>query len=956
VTHYVDVNSTNARPPFKNWFTAATNIQDAVDVAAAGDEIVVTNGIYATGGRAVGTNLLVNRLAVDKPLTVRSVSGPDVTVIDGAGTGRCAYAGESALLSGFTLTNGNAGPGNGTLGGGVFGERLGVVTNCIFRGNWAGAGGGAYGGTLYNCTLSGNSGYYGAGACGSILYGCTLTDNSAQPVFYGANGGGVNASTLYNCTLTGNSCAGGGGGACSSTLYNCTLTGNTAEIGGGASSSTLYNCTLTSNTAGTGATGGIGGGVDASTLYNCTLTGNSAISWCGGASESALYNCIVYFNQSSLGANYLFGDMNGNYDSRLYYCCTTPLPSNGVGNIDTDPRLASATHLSAASPCIGAGSPLYASGVDIDGEPWANPPCIGADQLVPGSSAGPLAMHIETTFTNVAVGFVVKFIAQNEGPILSSVWDFGDGIILTNQPFTSHAWNVPGLHTVRLTGYNDSAPGGVSAVVQVQVADSVYYVNQANAAPVFPFTNWASAATNIQDAIEAATTVGRLVLVTNGVYRTGEVVIEGAMTNRVALTNLLLQSVNGPAVTVIDGAGAVRCAYVGAGGFLNGFTLTNGKADNGGGVFCERYGVVTNCTLTGNSAFAGGGAFGGPYGGPLSGGTLYNCVLTGNSASAEGGGAFEVTLKDCMLSGNSADMGAGASSSTLNNCSLSSNIAIRLGGGAFGATLNNCTLTGNQAAGTNSWEGGGGAYDGSLYNCTLTGNSAALGGGENNSTLDNCIVYFNIAPKAANCYDYSGWGVMNHCCTTPMPTNGVGNITNAPLFVDYAGGNLHLQSNSPCINAGFNAYAPGPTDLDGLPRIVSGTVDIGAYEFQGPGSVISYAWLQQYGLPIDGSADFTDPDRDGMNNWQEWRCLTDPTNALSVLRLLSAAPIGTNVTVSWQSVAGVNYSLERATNLSSASLFTPLATDIPGQPGTITYTDTNAAALAPLFYRVGVGQ
>ncbi len=181
-----------------------------------------------------------------------------------------------------------------------------------------------------------------------------------------------------------------------------------------------------------------------------------------------------------------------------------------------------------------------------------------------------------------------------------------------------------------------------------------------------------------------------------------------------------------------------------------------------------------------------------------------------------------------------------------------------------------------------------------------------------------------------------------------MPTNGVGNITNAPLFVDYAGGNLRLQSNSPCINAGLNAYAPGPTDLDGLPRIVSGTVDIGAYEFQGPGSVISYAWLQQYGLPTDGSADSTDPDADGHNTWQEWRCLTDPTNALSVLRLLSASPAGTNVTVSWQSVAGVSYFLERSTNLWASPPFTPLATDIPGQPGTTSFTDTNAASLAPL--------
>jgi len=93
---------------------------------------------------------------------------------------------------------------------------------------------------------------------------------------------------------------------------------------------------------------------------------------------------------------------------------------------------------------------------------------------------------------------------------------------------------------------------------------------------------------------------------------------------------------------------------------------------------------------------------------------------------------------------------------------------------------------------------------------------------------------------------------------------------------------------------------------------------------------------------------------DGHNTWQEWRCLTDPTNALSALRVLSATPAGTNVTVNWQSASGVNYFLERSTNLSVSLPFTPLATDIPGETGTTTYTDTNAAALAPLFYRVGV--
>jgi len=124
--------------------------------------------------------------------------------------------------------------------------------------------------------------------------------------------------------------------------------------------------------------------------------------------------------------------------------------------------------------------------------------------------------------------------------------------------------------------------------------------------------------------------------------------------------------------------------------------------------------------------------------------------------------------------------------------------------------------------------------------------------------------------------------------------------------------NLRLQSNSPCINAGHNAYVTANTDLDGLPRIAGGTVDIGAYEFQSPASTISYAWLQQSGLPTDGSADDVDADHDGHKNWQEWMAGTNPTNALSVLRLASPVITPTNVTLTWTSVTNRTYTLEQA--------------------------------------------
>ncbi len=885
---YVAAGNARPQPPYTTWTTAATNLQDAVDAPLLGALVVaVSNGVYLGG------------VAVAKPLAVRSVNGPQFTVINGAGTNQCASLTNGASLSGFTLTNGAA-----NSGGGVWcASANACLTNCVLTGNSAGSsgyGGGAYGGTLYNCSLTGNLTYYGGGA-----YGCVL--------------------------------------------YNCTLSGNSASYGGGVYSSTLYNCSLTGNSSGSP---GYGGGAHYSTLNNCTLTGNSAYDG-GGAYGSTLTNCIVYFNTAASGVE----NYSPSYSS-LNYCCATPLPTNGVGNIALDPQLASASHLSASSPCLGAGRTGFAIGTDIDGESWASPPSIGCDELHPGAVTGPLAVEWRADRRAVTPGYQVAFTAFIEGRPTASVWDFGDTVV-SNRPYANHAWTTPGDYAVVLRAYNDSQPGEVSVTGMVRVAvQPLLYVAASSSNPVLPYLSWATAAADIQDAVDT-TVSGAVLVVSNGLYATG-----GRDGSRVAVDRqLAVRSVNGPQFTVIDGGGAVQCVHLTNGASLSGFTLTNGWANNGGGVWCESPNAfLTNCTLSGNLAwYGGGGASGGTlynctltdngaenYGGAAQASSLYDCTLSANWANGSGGGAYWCTLSNCALSANWAEeLGGGADESELYNCMLTGNGAGH-GGGASGGTLYNCTLTGNGAG------YGGGASGATLYNCTLTANSAYVkGGGAYWSSLNNCIAYFNTAPASAN-YD-SRYGSLYYCCTTPQPTNGFGNIANAPLFVDYAGGNLRPRSNSPCINAGNNAFVSGPTDVDGSPRIVRGTVDIGAYEFQGPGSAISYAWLQQYGLPTDGSADYLDSDGDGHNNWQEWGCATCPTNPHSTLCVVSALPTGANVTVTWQSMPGVTYHLLRSTNLRASPQFRLLATNLLGQAGTTSYTDTNAARLAPLFYRVGVG-
>ena len=83
VPRYVSPSGGNV-PPYDTWEKAATTIQPAISACAEGDEVIVTNGVYATGGVAV-FGAMTNRIAITNAIAVRSVNGPAFTSIVGQG-------------------------------------------------------------------------------------------------------------------------------------------------------------------------------------------------------------------------------------------------------------------------------------------------------------------------------------------------------------------------------------------------------------------------------------------------------------------------------------------------------------------------------------------------------------------------------------------------------------------------------------------------------------------------------------------------------------------------------------------------------------------------------------------------------------------------------------------------------------------------------------------------------
>lgn len=376
-----------------------------------------------------------------------------------------------------------------------------------------------------------------------------------------------------------------------------------------------------------------------------------------------------------------------------------------------------------------------------------------------------------------------------------------------------------------------------------------------------------------------------------------------------------LKSENGPESCIIDCQQQGFAVYFHSGeesdSVINGFTLVDGYVSGrGGGIYCDQSSpTITNCIFQANTA--------GKYGGGIynfnnSNPTISYCTFYQNDAginqseSGNGGAICNLinsnpNITDCLFIQNHAtNQGGGIynddySNPTLIRCTFTENSA-KYGGGMYNyfysnPTLLNCLFIANTA------DYGGAIQNAeatvTLKNCTLTINSANKGGGIWNSLggvsiLNNCILWNNSDTNGTNeaaqidGTNHNQNSIANYCCIQNFTDSvqGIGNISNDPLFFDPDNDDYHLKSTgwrwdserqrwhydevtSPCIDSG-NPGSPLNEELLSTPDDptnkwgINIRINMGVYGGTSEASLAPHGWNLPGDMTNDGNVNMKD--------------------------------------------------------------------------------------------------
>jgi hypothetical protein len=121
----------------------------------------------------------------------------------------------------------------------------------------------------------------------------------------------------------------------------------------------------------------------------------------------------------------------------------------------------------------------------------------------------------------------------------------------------------------------------------------------------------------------------------------------------------------------------------------------------------------------------------------------------------------------------------------------------------------------------------------------------------------------------------------------------------------------------------------------------------------GDGNGMADAWERVFA----GSAGALDPaadlDGDTLSNFEEYLCGTVPTDAASVLKMVSIQPQPDGKTrISWTSVSGRVYLVQRADGAPAAASFKTIKADLAADPSGRNVCVDDADRSQPRFYRV----